>query len=476
MSSEDLNLKQSKLRINQRRWLVVILMVVFALTSETLEHYQPGQALTLDPHFIRELFLYIVILSLAVWLLIRLIDSAELERINEAKVMDHYFASVQDISKATNWQDLLDKVINFPAKLFTGARTSFWLYDLLLHEFIPSDPSTGLVDDISRMPPTNQLNCRTCDLAQSTLNQSFKVCNRQSGLPGSTGFQRYCLPLINGDQPVGLLTINLPTTLKVKPSQAQILNNIATEMALAINNARLRFSISSQAAASEAQFQQIARNLHDTLGQNISYLHLKLDQLTGEDALREISSVKQDLERMRDISEEAYRQVRSTLEDLQTETQGNLANIILERARAMGERAHFIVTFNQEGQYRYITPSKKQQLDYITREVFYNIERHANAKNISILLNWHDNGLTLTIKDDGQGFITNKIEPKGHYGLQIMQERVRNINGQMTITSNLGSGTEVKLWIPLEHLPDMRSLQKKEKDERYSVVKQGSNT
>jgi two-component system nitrate/nitrite sensor histidine kinase NarX len=220
-------------------------------------------------------------------------------------------------------------------------------------------------------------------------------------------------------------------------------------MAMAIDGARMQNSIENQAQATEAERKRIAQNLHDTLGQNISFLRLKLDQLTGDDVLLEISMIRQELELMREIAEDAYEQIRGTLADLNLSVTMGLCKAILEHAQSIGRRSGFEVHIIEKGQPIPLPSSYMRQILFIVREAINNIEKHAGAEHVDIELAWNETDLSICVQDDGGGFDLSSASSEGRYGLKIMQERAEDIQGCLTVDALPGLGTQVKLWLPV---------------------------
>jgi two-component system nitrate/nitrite sensor histidine kinase NarX len=243
-------------------------------------------------------------------------------------------------------------------------------------------------------------------------------------------------------------------------------------MALALEVAMLQKVTAEQAAASTAERQAIAHNLHDTLAQNIGYLRLKLDQLTGVHVIREISAVLQELERMRAIADEAYQQVRNTLDELNPIRGENLSSTLFKQAQSISQRAGFQLRTSQVGTPHPLSNYIREQILFIVREALYNIEKHAIANQAYLHLIWLEAELIIKIADDGVGFNPLATPVEGHYGLWIMQQRALEIGGSLKIspastgiivdsangnqqesTDFSGSagkpGTEVTLWVPL---------------------------
>ncbi len=93
-----------------------------------------------------------------------------------------------------------------------------------------------------------------------------------------------------------------------------------------------------------------------------------------------------------------------------------------------------------------VSNNTKINIYRIIQESMQNIYKHAHAKNIKIRISLEKNLICLDIIDDGDGFDTSKSK-KG-IGLKNMVSRVENLKGQITFTSQSGSGTEVNVKIP----------------------------
>jgi len=93
-------------------------------------------------------------------------------------------------------------------------------------------------------------------------------------------------------------------------------------------------------------------------------------------------------------------------------------------------------------------PSEAQlTLFRITQEALHNIRQHAQARNVQIAFVQEHSGVSLMIKDDGQGF--NPEQPsQGHFGLLYMRERAEACGGTFRVVSARGQGTEVRVNFP----------------------------
>ncbi|WP_241775751.1 sensor histidine kinase [Flavobacterium sp. Root420] len=99
-------------------------------------------------------------------------------------------------------------------------------------------------------------------------------------------------------------------------------------------------------------------------------------------------------------------------------------------------------------QKRYIEKFE-MKLYFITSELCNNIIKHSEAKKAHILLKEKNNHFLLTIRDDGKGFKTKKMDEG--FGLNRIRARIKKFKGSFEIISNPDDGTIIKIKIPLPH-------------------------
>ena len=79
---------------------------------------------------------------------------------------------------------------------------------------------------------------------------------------------------------------------------------------------------------------------------------------------------------------------------------------------------------------------------HIAQEALNNVAKHARAGNAAVTLKRRPDRAHLTVKDDGRGFVIDKVTPE-HLGLTIMHERAEAIGARLEIESRIGHGTTV---------------------------------
>ena len=127
------------------------------------------------------------------------------------------------------------------------------------------------------------------------------------------------------------------------------------------------------------------------------------------------------------------------------EALGNLAKEL-----AAGEsRPEF--TMQVEGAPQDLRPIMRDEVYRVAGEALRNAFRHANAHQIEVEIRYDRRQLRLQIRDDGQGIDPQLLRTdglSGHYGLRGMRERAQSLGGELTIWSEVNSGTEIDLTVP----------------------------
>jgi len=193
----------------------------------------------------------------------------------------------------------------------------------------------------------------------------------------------------------------------------------------------------------------IARDLHDTIGQNIGFLRMKLEHLSGNNSINKVD-IQSELKIMAKAANESYDLIRGTLAVLQSSDSSDLFRIFSRYAEQIEDRSSIEVSFSHDGSPRSLSPKRMRQLFYIFREALTNIEKHAQASQVSISIDWDEDCLGLTVTDNGKGFDPLNTQYGSHYGLKFMRERAELLNGSLNIHSSIDTGTKIEIRVPYE--------------------------
>ena len=193
----------------------------------------------------------------------------------------------------------------------------------------------------------------------------------------------------------------------------------------------------------------IARDLHDTIGQNISFLRISLDHLSDAES-RERVDLPAEIQNMSKVADETYNLIRGMLAMLQVGNSVDPLSLFTRYAEHVANRSSFEVDVLNHGNPKPLSSRQMRQLFYVFREALSNVEKYAKPCQASAEFIWREDCLNLIIADNGYGFDTNNIRPGDHYGLKFMRERVDLLQGSFSIDSTLGVGTKIKISIPYE--------------------------
>jgi PAS domain S-box-containing protein len=195
----------------------------------------------------------------------------------------------------------------------------------------------------------------------------------------------------------------------------------------------------------EAERTNIAREIHDELGQqltilkmDVSWIHQKL-QKHADDPLRQktaetLKLLNETIKTVRRIATELR---PSMLDDL------GLIEAIEWQSKEFEKRSGIKISFDPGSQHLPVSNAIATSLFRIYQEALTNIARHSNAKNVFSKLQLENDKVILTIKDDGVGFDMQTLGLKRTLGLLGMKERTLMIGGHFEICSKPGAGTTI---------------------------------
>jgi two-component system, NarL family, sensor kinase len=204
-------------------------------------------------------------------------------------------------------------------------------------------------------------------------------------------------------------------------------------------------------AQSEIQEQtslEIARELHDNVGQNLSLAKLSLNTLD----LDKKDEATESIAEISDIIEIALHNLRLLTRFMNTEIikKGGLVKSINMQVEFIQRRGNLDARLNVTGEPVTLADTKEVFLFRIVQEAINNIIRHSKASEIFISLDYTSNSLVLQVRDNGQGFPIdeNFSGPDLINGIYNMQRRAKIIEAEIEIDSQIGKGTIIKVVTP----------------------------
>ena len=249
----------------------------------------------------------------------------------------------------------------------------------------------------------------------------------------------------DGSEAALMLTSSL-ITLDGQPVGFQHIARDITEEKRMQDN--LRFYLQQITQAQEEERKRIARELHDDTAQALFAVSRHIDNFMRNDVTLSAQQIG--------FLQEARHQISAALEGVRQFSQDLRPSIIddlgllpaLQWLAKRAEEEHKVVTeLTVLGEERRLSPEVELILFRIVQEALRNIDKHAEASQAQVVVDFKESELQLTISDNGKGFQlpenVSDLSRGGKLGLVGIQERASLLNGSMIVKSEPGEGTTI---------------------------------
>jgi signal transduction histidine kinase len=240
---------------------------------------------------------------------------------------------------------------------------------------------------------------------------------------------------------VGLIAVEADQPDSFGQQQAEIVHGLTEPFGIAIDNARMFGRIRTLAADEERS--RIARDLHDHIGSSLAMIGYEVDRARSIAADGgEIIPVLEDL---RTQVTAVVSDVRDTLFDLRTEVTDtyDLNSIVRDFLTRVQQRTG-IHTDHEVRIAGRLPLMQERELWQIAREAITNVERHSQAKNLTVTVNETTTSASISVRDDGVGLGVHTSRADS-YGIIGMRERAARIGAELSIRPSVRGGTEIQV-------------------------------
>jgi PAS domain S-box-containing protein len=199
---------------------------------------------------------------------------------------------------------------------------------------------------------------------------------------------------------------------------------------------------------------RIGREIHDSVGQYVSVLKMKLDAM----AVNQITP--EELNECGNLAEECVKEVRTIsylLYPPMLEEMG-LTSAILWYLEGFSKRSGIKTTFHATKDFGRLSRDTELVLFRVLQESLTNVQRHSGSPTADISISHTPNAVTMQVRDRGKGMPGQILEQSSQdwmgslgVGLRGMSERLRQLGGTLQMSSN-ESGTEIRATVPLQGL------------------------
>ena len=262
---------------------------------------------------------------------------------------------------------------------------------------------------------------------------------------------------------MGSITGVMPFKIKSGDSipqwKVRVLEAIGSNLSMALTKMQHQEELHRIAVLEERSV--IARELHDSIAQSLSYLRIQVarlekNHLSPDDQHEIVAELKTGLA-------SAYKELRELISAFRLKIDERGFNTaLMETSEEFSRRCGLKIECANDLPPTLLSANEEIHVLRIIREALANIEKHANASEVKINAAVTENqGVSIRITDNGIGIGDGK-SPENHYGLIIMEDRAQSLDGIITIRNGASGGTEVLLtFIPektdvdtLEHTHD----------------------
>lgn len=350
----------------------------------------------------------------------------ELKRSNDSlKLLFDTSRTINEVSEEeTNFQPILDRL---------SALTDVENMDLCLSQPDIAIPYVHImtVEDLSIRTNCDDKHCDEC-VGESCFTT------------GDAKNYQVKFPLVLDETNYGVLVVRFNYDQGLEIWQHRLIQGVADQIAIALSLKNQVYQDRRVALLNERTV--IARELHDSLAQSLSYLKIQVTRLQKAHNKGADEDVFQSLiVELKDGLSSAYRQLRELLATFRLKIDGRgLKGALIDAIAQLQSRTDMDIELNYQVDSIPFTPNEEIHILQVTKEALQNALHHSRGSQVSVNLLREENLVKVSVVDNGIG-IPDDPEKMNHYGLVIMKERSNILAGDFSIKRGETNGTEVNL-------------------------------
>lgn len=255
-----------------------------------------------------------------------------------------------------------------------------------------------------------------------------------------------------------LRLLDLTKSLKERHQQLKVTSEAETSRlfaAVSQQREQLRTLTASLTDVQERERKQLARELHDEMGQALTAISINLDAIEKALPVAGMDQVRERLAESKELTAVTLEQIREMSLNLRPPMLDDLGLIPTLKwyVNRFAERVGIEVAFTAVSLTTRLPANIETTLYRIVQEALTNVARHAQATNITLSIQRQDKYVYVAIGDDGQGFdieaVVNHPRLEHGAGLLGIQERVALLGGTLEIETAVNKGTQLIIMIPI---------------------------
>ncbi len=257
------------------------------------------------------------------------------------------------------------------------------------------------------------------------------------------------IPLQDNEGVYGMLRLSLPVERQLVAWQTRLLEALTRHIGIALGISHK--TEQERLLALQEERSIIARELHDSIAQSLSYMKIQaslLQPVLADPARRQEAETT--LHDLRDGITEAYRQLRELLSTFRLKMEGDFRTLLTGAVDEYASRGGIKISLETNLAGCHLSPNQEIHSLQIVREALSNVLRHAQASQAWVRVIHHGGAgeVLASIEDDGIGIASPS--DAHHYGMSIMRERALGLHGQIAIAPRPQGGSIVTLRFPVQ--------------------------
>jgi len=429
-------------RLERWRWLILA-VIGFSMLMVEIQEFRVLKVLNLGFHYL-EVFLYGVLL-LSTGLMIEFFARSNRAYKQATSILAHKHRLSVELTNIIDSESLWEKIAEIPSGIVDVIDSYVFMGDTLTGE----DPASVRWANPERPAPPGMWDPAVpCGECLRETRAPFHLC-RNEGDPAT--FIAYRLEFPGDENPFAYLKFRVRPENRLSAAESEIFSSIRDEirMAVQVRHDRRKLVVSQSTEAAMAEQRSISRVVHDLLGQNLGFLHLRLDHLADSEVIKKHRKLQGEIGQLREVAGKSYDIVRDILKAIRPAAGPHLTSLLQEYGEVVARRAGLKFAFESMGNPVSLEPAAQQTIFFSFREMVSNVEQHAQATQLEVVVDWNDGLLKVSVTDNGRGFEPASLPQRDHYGFQILQERAAALGGTMTVSSRPDLGTVALLSVPL---------------------------
>jgi signal transduction histidine kinase len=273
--------------------------------------------------------------------------------------------------------------------------------------------------------------------------------------------EAYVYPLRTTREVFGALVFGHVSKGYFDGMRLEILEIVGRQSLVALRNAELYQELEHEKlrmmdVQEEAQ-KKLARDLHDGPTQSVAAIAMRVN-FTRRLLERDAKGAGEELFKIEDLARRTTKEIRHmlfTLRPLVLESSGLVAALESMADKMKETYSQNVIVEADPLLIEELEMGKQAVLFYIAEEAVNNARKHAEAQHVYVRVkaSQHQDVALLEIQDDGVGFDVGAVDAgyanRGSLGMVNMRERAQMLNGLLKLESNVGRGTRIRVWIPV---------------------------